>query len=248
MRPAVCFAIAFALLPLNTILAQRRAPATLPGSVSSPNSATLKFDSTPLSDAIETMRKLTGINIHVNWKALEAEQITRDTPITLNVTNVTVSKALDLILSEASPDEKLSYTIDHGVLEVTTQELADKKLVARVYNVADLLVVFPQVNVPQANLSNLQQSSGNSGGSSGGGGGGGSSSSLFSNTQSNTNSTTDTKAQQKQIADDLVNLIKTTIRPEIWSDNGGPATIGFFNGQLLIRAPLSVHEAIAGRF
>src|SRR5437588_368667 len=73
-----------------------------------PSSAVLKFDSTPLSDVIETMHKMIGANIHVNWKALETENITKDTPITLNVSGITVAKAFELILSEASPDDKLS--------------------------------------------------------------------------------------------------------------------------------------------
>jgi hypothetical protein len=32
----------------------------------------------------------------------------------------------------------------------------------------------------------------------------------------------------------------------VWRQNGGPASIRFFNGTLIVTAPRSVHEAIGG--
>jgi len=245
MRHAVCIALAVLITSIPTLAQQQKRPITTPKVAPS---AVLKFDSTPLSDVIETMHKMIGANIHVNWKALESENIHKDTPITLNVSGITVAKAFELILSEASPDDKLSLYVDHGVIEITTLELADKKLITRAYDVADLLVVFKPVNAPQVDLAQVTQNSGSSS-SGGSGSSSGSSNSIFSNNSTNTNTAnTDTTAQQKQKADDLVNLIKTTVRPEIWTDNGGPATIGYFGNHLIIRAPRSVHDAIAGRF
>jgi hypothetical protein len=48
------------------------------------------------------------------------------------------------------------------------------------------------------------------------------------------------------MADSLVKLIMDTIRPEIWKENGGNSTIRFFQGNLIVTAPLSVQEAIGG--
>jgi hypothetical protein len=47
-------------------------------------------------------------------------------------------------------------------------------------------------------------------------------------------------------ADQLVEMIREIIRPEIWKENGGPASIRYFNGQLIVTAPKSIHEAIGG--
>jgi hypothetical protein len=60
---------------------------------------------------------------------------------------------------------------------------------------------------------------------------------------SGTNTPQQTSAQKGQ---ELVDLIKNVIRPNIWSDNGGPASIKYYNGKLIVNAPVSVQEAIGG--
>jgi hypothetical protein len=77
------------------------------------------------------------------------------------------------------------------------------------------------------------------------GAGGGSalnSSTPFGNT-TNTNQVR-TRADRET---DLIKLIEDTIRPEIWRDNGGTASIRMFNGHLIVTAPRSVHEKLGGR-
>jgi hypothetical protein len=43
-----------------------------------------------------------------------------------------------------------------------------------------------------------------------------------------------------------VDLIVQTVYPNMWVQNGGKASIRFFNGNLIVTAPRSVHEAIGG--
>ena len=71
------------------------------------------------------------------------------------------------------------------------------------------------------------------GGSSGSGG-------MFGNTLDNSNKEKDAKAKE------LVTLIKEIVQPSVWTDNGGKASIKFFNGCLIVNAPRSVHEEIGG--
>ena len=52
--------------------------------------------------------------------------------------------------------------------------------------------------------------------------------------------------QGRDGADQLVTLIRETIRPTIWKENGGTAAIRYYNGNLIVTAPRSVHEAIGG--
>src|SRR6266568_2628916 len=42
----------------------------------------VNFTNVTLKDAIDFLRDVSGSNIHVNWKAIEAAGITQDTPIT----------------------------------------------------------------------------------------------------------------------------------------------------------------------
>lgn len=196
----------------------------------------LKMDGVPLTDAIDFLRDVSGANLHVNWRALEAAGVTRDTVITSQLRNVPVRKALSVILSQVSPEgSPLAFYNDGGVIEVTTQAIADEQLITRSYFVGDILMEIPDFTGPRMSLSSK-----NSGGKNGGGGG--SSGGIFE--QDNTDRVKgETKTER---ADKLVSLITQLVRPEIWETNGGTAKASYFNGYLIISAPRSAHELIGG--
>lgn len=200
--------------------------------------ASLKFEETPLTDAIEFLRDVSGVNVHVNWAALEAAGIGKDSPVTTKLKNVSVRKALVVVLAQASPDTPLAYYNDGGVLEVTTRDLADAQQVVRTYFVGDLIVDVPDFAGPTFNLSSK------SGGGKNGGGGGGGGSLFGTDVGSKVNEKGNaTKAER---ADNLVALITSVIRPDLWEQNGGTAKISYFNGYLVVTAPRSVHEQLGG--
>ena len=190
-------------------------------------------DGVGLSSVIDYLRNSSGANLVVDWNTLEAAGVSKDAPVTLQVRGLPMRKVLQLALDQASPNTALSIVVDQNVIEVNTQEASDRKLITRTYSIADLLVPPPTNSVPQLSLQQATQQ-----GSSGGGGGAG----LF----------TDTGSQQQQqigaqqVADNLIAVIKSMVRPTIWQDNGGTASIGYFQGQLIVTAPLSVHQTIAG--
>ena len=62
---------------------------------------TLSFNAVPLSDVVDFLRDVSGTNIFVNWKTLEAAKIDRNVPVSVNVRNVTFDKALTLALESA---------------------------------------------------------------------------------------------------------------------------------------------------
>jgi len=216
----------------------------------------VNFTNVTLKDAIDFLRDVSGSNIHVNWKAIEAAGITPDTAINIKLRQVSLRKVLGLLLSEASGGVGLTFYIDDGVIEITTTEIADNAMYTVVYPVQDLLVEPPPfIEPPQFDLSyaSSKGSAGGGGGRGGGGGGGGrgggggsgGQGGLFGqsgnyNQQSNQPREKDVKAKE------LVELIVETVSPSIWVQNGGKATIRFFNGNLIVTAPRSVHEAIGG--
>jgi hypothetical protein len=76
-----------------------------------------------LSNMIAFLGDLTGTNIVVNWPALEAVGVTKETPITARLKDVTISKALELILDNAAGGPgKLGYVIDGGVIRISTAD------------------------------------------------------------------------------------------------------------------------------
>ena len=199
----------------------------------------IKFNGIPLQDAIDFVRDVSGANIHVNWRALELLNVTRQMPVTLQLSNVTTRRVLRSLLDETGSGEMLTFYIDEGVIEVTTVEISDQKLITKVYPVEDLVMTIPDFG--DAPTFNLQNQTNQTSGQGGGGGGG---QNLFSGSQAGQENNRETRQER---ADALVTLIMDTVRPEVWRENGGTSSVRYFNGHLIVTAPRSVHEQISTR-
>src|SRR5882762_973243 len=195
----------------------------------------ISFTNVTLKDAVDFLRDVSGSNMHVNWKAIEAAGVTQDTQINIKLRQVTVSKVLRLLLTEASGGVGMTFYIEDGVIEITTSELADNQMYTVVYPVQDLLVEPPAFVAPPDFM--LRGNNNNNGGNAGNAGGIG-----FGNPNQQQAQPRDKDAKAKE----LVDLIVETVSPQVWLTNGGKATIKFFNGNLIVTAPRSVHEAIGG--
>jgi hypothetical protein len=103
-----------------------------------------KFDADhmPFEKAINFLRDNSNISIFVYWKALEGAGIDRNTPVTAHLAHVPFRKALTTILSEVGGGTaNLGYTIDDGVITVSTREDLDsaKYQLLRVYDIRDII-------------------------------------------------------------------------------------------------------------
>jgi hypothetical protein len=199
----------------------------------------VRINGVPLENAVDFLRDLTGLNIHVNWRALELLNVTKQTPVTLRLADVSARRILRALLDETGSGEHLTWYIDEGVVEITTREIADAQLITRVYPVEDLVLTVPDFEGPTFNLQQSNQTSGQ------GGGGGGGGSSLFGGNSGG--ATQDTPQSKTARADGLVKLIQETVQPGVWRENGGTSSVRYFNGHLIVTAPRSVHEALSTR-
>ncbi|HTL29082.1 MAG TPA: hypothetical protein VL282_07675 [Tepidisphaeraceae bacterium] len=236
---AVVALVALILSPALLSAAPPAAP-TAPAPAANRASPDVNFAGVPLADAIEFIRDVTQANIHVNWRALEEAGVGKDTMVNIRLRSVPLRTVLRLMLNEAGGGTALTYYVSDGVIEITTQELADKELITRVYPIDDLIMDFPDPVPPEFNIQGTAQVSGK-----GGGGGGSSGQGILSGNTGNTNDTQN-HASQKERAEDLIKIIQDSIQPNVWKENGGLATIHFFKGSLIVTAPRSVHQALAG--
>jgi hypothetical protein len=225
---ALCIFAVIALLSFTTPARASQARALLDKRLPA-----AKLDNVALVDALDFLRDISGVNIDVNWKALEAINISKNAEINLNLHDVSAGKVLSLILTQAGPGDLLTYYVDQNVVEITTKEIADQKMITIVYYVMDLLQPNDQFDYT------IQNIGGGSAQVTGGGGGSGSSS-ISQSTNTNASKTMDDKANN------LIKLIETVVRPEVWRDNGGQASMAYLNGNLIITAPRSVQESIGG--
>lgn len=246
----------------------------------------VKFDGTRFADTIDYLREISDANFHVNWRAIEALGISRDTPVTFTARQITLRKTLSLILAQTSNPNELSFYNDGGVIEITTKAIADETVITRLYPVEDLLVPRMSLNgsggsgggggFGNSNNSGINsgmstggsrggsrgRSGGGFGGESsygsgsrvggGGGGGGGiggrSSSGVGSRSSGGYGGSSGSSNDVYALADDLIAIIMDTIEPNVWDQNGGTASIRYFQGRLIITAPRRIHELIGGPF
>jgi general secretion pathway protein D len=108
----------------------------------------LRYQETPLSEVVDSLSQLTGVNIHLDPLGLTQEGINSDTPVTVNLTKeVSFKSALNLILEPLH----LSYVVKDEVLKITSEQLRDGEIYAHTYNVADLVIPIPNF-VPNNNI------------------------------------------------------------------------------------------------
>ena len=90
---------------------------------------------TPLEEVVKYLKGYHDIQIHVDTQALGDVGLGTDTPITQDLTGISLRSALDLMLGELD----LTWTIHHEVLMITTEEVAKSIMINTVYEVADLV-------------------------------------------------------------------------------------------------------------
>ncbi|WP_428307807.1 hypothetical protein [Lacipirellula sp.] len=91
----------------------------------------------PLNQILQVLSEDYEIPILFDAAALDAVAASPETEVTIEIANVSLRSALDLIIKSAGED--LTYIIDKEVLLITTQEEAEKRLEVVVYRVDDLL-------------------------------------------------------------------------------------------------------------
>jgi hypothetical protein len=82
----------------------------------------LQFVETPLKDAIDFLAAQHEIPIVLNAKSLEEAGVNIDTPVTKNLSGITLRSTLNLLLGEL----ELTYVVQNGVLMITTEAEAQK--------------------------------------------------------------------------------------------------------------------------
>jgi hypothetical protein len=196
----------------------------------------LNVETVSLAKTLDYLRDVSGANIAVNWKALEGVGVARETPVSLSVRNLTLRKMLQLVLDQASPNAQLVFSTDSNVIQITTQDEADRQMITKVYIVDDLVMAPRNRQAPSLQLG-VSNTNGSTSGSSNQG--------LFGGGNSGQTNEQNEKTPQQR-GDELAELIRQVIRPTIWRENGGTASIRYFSGKLIVTAPISVHEAIGG--
>ncbi|HTQ39737.1 MAG TPA: permease prefix domain 1-containing protein [Pirellulales bacterium] len=199
---------------------------------------TIEFQGTPLSDAMEFLADQHHVQIIFDTGALKGAGLDQSTlQITLRVQDIQLKTALDLILHEWN----LTYMVHDGFMEITTKEKADSTLVTRVYDCQAIL------SAPDPVMSNFvlhaeKRASGETSGATKADTGMEAKTDAKAAGQGNKSPT---PAVANSPADELINVMTTTVAPSSWDGQGGPGSILYYKGLLIICQTYDVHEQVA---
>ncbi|QNN24212.1 hypothetical protein HED60_18695 [Planctomycetales bacterium ZRK34] len=194
------------------------------------------FDGNRLENVIEYLRNVTGVDFFVNWRALEGAGIEPGTTVTLQLASVPGDKALQLILDQVGGDlVPLGYTVDDGVVTISTQENLGKNTVFQTYDIRDLVVQAPSFDTaPDFDLTAISRGRGS------GGGGGSQQTNLFQDSNDET-----AGVSRGELIQQIMQLIRDTVDPDSWRTNGGlVSSMSELNGSLIVNTTSENHRKI----
>jgi hypothetical protein len=102
-----------------------------------PLKSPLQYEDQPLNEVITVLAEEYDIPILFDNAALESVAISPESEISINLRNITLRSALNLMLRQPGLEE-LTFIIDDEVLLITTKEKANERMTVEVYRVDDL--------------------------------------------------------------------------------------------------------------
>jgi len=234
------------------------------------------FNDTPAKDAFEYLETVLGVPVVVRYDSdrnANGSGIDPDAEVTLTLSQEQALRVLETLIAQVQDLQPCTWQLRDGFIEVGTKERLSVPAAQdlRIYPVRDLLFDVPYFdNAPDFNLNSaIQQGNtgggggggsggagggggfggggggggfGGGGGGSGGGGGGSGGGGIFGDPGEAPERATEAEKVQQ-----LVDIILETVEPEAWVDNGGDAaTIRFYQGVLIIKAPDYIQRQIGG--
>jgi hypothetical protein len=221
------------------------------------------FAETTAKDAFDYFKKNLGVQMIVRFRSDRLpEGIDPEATITLKLDSTPALTVLEQMMAQVCTNVPCTWQLKSTFLEIGTKPDLSRPgdLELKLYPVRDILYEAPVFdNAPDFNIDTaLAQgmAMGGGGGGAGGGGGGmgggaggggggmggggaGGGGSIFGPAGDSP-----PRASHEELAGRLIRLIQLTIEPDVWAS--GAATIEYFQGSLMVKAPDFVHRQLGG--
>ena len=101
----------------------------------------LVFKREPLEAVLARLGREADVDVRVDWDALGSADVSKQHPITMDLTAPRAREAIVTVLSAAHPDHRpLAFAVSRGIVRVSTRDnIATELAVTRVYDVRDLI-------------------------------------------------------------------------------------------------------------
>jgi len=192
-------------------------------------SGTFEFSATPLTQVLQMLAEAGGFAV-VFDKALQEAGIDLSThPVTMRLAGMRYEDAIYLLLPR-----ECGYRVEAGYVLVTTLEKSWLPLKTVVYSVRDALAVVPNFVGPRFELGDITSQSQGGGGTN-----------IFGNQPEEPEDATRATPER------LVDMVKRHVqnandrRIATWDDEGGPATVQYLEGKLIVNQTPQGHRAVA---
>lgn len=193
-----------------------------------------------LEDVVQFISTIGSLEFEVYWQDdTGRDGLDKDAQVSIRASNLPILSIVERILTKTNTGFGGNgwQLTPEGIVQIGPKSRLNESATLKVYDIQDLLFeVNNYTEVPELDLdAAVQQSQG------GGGGGGGQG--IFEDTEEEdaNQPTTEEKARQ------LIDIIQESIDPDEWIDNGGDgASIRYYRGTLLVRAPDYIHRQLGG--
>lgn len=232
------------------------------------------FNETPVREAFNYIKSVLGVDIVVRYNDDRTGiGIDPETDITLTTKNKPAITVIELILEQCGDFDPCTWQLRKGYIEIGTKERLSVPSAQelRMYPIRDLLFEIPYFdNAPQFDLnSSINQGGGmggggggsggggggfggggggfgggggGSGGGGGGSGGGGGGGGVFGEPGDEPD-----RLSEDEKVEQIIDIIVEVVEPDAWVMTGGDAaSIRYYQGVLIVRAPDYIHRQIGG--
>lgn len=175
--------------------------------------ASVQFTDNRLADVINYLESVTQLNVQPNWNRLADVGIEQETPVSLNLRNVTVETLLNRIVETLTEDRfnKPGWGIRDGMVIFSSDQDIRSYTPMHIYDISDLLhEVLDFTEVPELDLQSVLQSSR-----------GGSGQSPFRDNQQQQGQFDEERRTLEEKIDEITNLLIELVDFEGWVENGG---------------------------
>lgn len=175
-------------------------------------------------EALAVLKRMTDLNIEVDWKGLEASGVDKDPKVSVSLKNVTIRDALTTLLAQvSSPTARVQFYVDRNIIHIHTNGDA-VPVVFRIYDISDILLAerarWRVLHPPPATLPSTQPAN-------------------FAGTD------TENDISPERLVEDLTKLLMELVAPDTWRETGGmTGTMREFNGRLIIGTTEDIHERV----
>ncbi len=180
----------------------------------------LSWENQSFESIIAWLRERGEISVIPVWRALEDIGVRRTDGVTLQMRDTTVHAVLVEVCDQLSLYGEVGFIGYGNVIKISSQKHLDRKVYVRVYDVRDLIFEVGEFASPDA----------------------------VAGAKLGASVEMDNYRTPEERMADLANVLRRTIDPDRWAENGGDCALVIHETSLVVRAPISVHQKLTGAF